>query len=1311
MRVLFHRPARMAAPGLPADPLTVVPPPVDQGQSPAGSWFQMLLPMMSGFSGLMFMLYNPRPLYIVVGATMAVGSVGMSVAMFVQQRSMLTRKAKLEREQYGVYLRALARRAAALAAAQDAAARFVHPDPAGLWAVCAGRVRVWERRPDHDDFCTVRVGTGTVPLCTPLTVQTEDGPFARRVPDLQRAVESLVARHGRVRHQPLLLDLRATPVVSLVGSAERTRAMAALMVTELATFCAPDDLVVAVCHPPDAAGAWEFVKWLPHAREDDAVLLFPDGTNLAERLTEDLERRREQSRRRTGVLLDDPTRAEPPRRLVVVVDGYTASAPIARLKTITELAERAGELAVSVVFCTPARRDEPPRVHARVVAGDDGTITVDDALEGVADQADPAMWSAIARRLSPLRLGDPGGRAVLAETCRLVELLGSPAARALDVAAMWSSLAPPYDVLRVPVGVNTEGRPEVLDLKESALSGMGPHGLIVGATGSGKSELLRTLVTALSLTHPPDVLGFVLVDFKGGAAFAGLAGLPHVAGMITNLADDLTMVDRMYLALFGEQQRRQRLLRDAGDVDNVREYQRRRAAGLLGPDAPPLPYLLIVVDEFGELLAGRPDFINLFVAIGRLGRSLGMHLLLSSQRLEEGRLRGLESHLSYRICLRTFSSVESTMAIGTPDAYHLPPVPGSAYLKVDTTIYERFRAALVSAPDVSPADRADDTPRPALFTASAPVSEPAAHEDTDAVDDASLPTEMATAVSRIRAVGASPAHQVWLPPLEPKIPLSRLLPPLRQDPRRGLQAGDRAGGGRMTVPLGVLDLPEAQAQRPFGVDFTRWAGHLVVVGAPQTGKSTLLRTLLLSALVTHTPGELHVYAIDYGGGSLFALAGAPHVGAVSGRLEPEKVRRTVGQIWKLVDEREERFRELGVDSPETMRARRGELSAEDSADVILVIDGWGALRGEFEDLDEQLLDIAARGLRVGVHLVLTANRWMEVRPQLRDNIGGRMELRLNDPADSEIGRKAAATLPPGVPGRALSPAGDHVQVALPELGSSVEEVVSAISAAWPGAPAPRIRLLPAQVSPGQLPAPGEDREPGVPIGVDELELAPVHLDLGGADPHFLVLGDAESGKTTFLRSWLSGLQARRTAEQAMFLVVDYRRTLLGAVRPEQTWAYCGAAPAAVAAVKELAEGIVERLPPATLTAAELARRSWWSGPEFYVVIDDYDLVASPSGNPLLPLVDLLAQGRDLGLHVILARRVGGMARGGFEPLLGRLRELRQPGLIMSGDPSEGALIGTYRATQQPAGRGLLVRRKRRPVLVQTVRAPAEEPAE
>ncbi|GAA3042342.1 hypothetical protein GCM10020000_21610 [Streptomyces olivoverticillatus] len=298
--------------------------------------------------------------------------------------------------------------------------------------------------------------------------------------------------------------------------------------------------------------------------------------------------------------------------------------------------------------------------------------------------------------------------------------LGDPAA--VDVATAWRPRTA-AERLRVPIGVGEDGTPVMLDLKEAAQDGMGPHGLCVGATGSGKSELLRTLVLGLAVTHSSETLNFVLADFKGGATFAGMAELPHVAAVITNLADDLTLVDRMRDSITGELQRRQELLRAAGNYANLGDYEKARAAG-----APlePLASLVLVIDEFSELLTAKPDFIDMFIQIGRIGRSLGVHLLLASQRLEEGRLRGLDTYLSYRIGLRTFSAAESRTALGVPDAYHLPSVPGSGYLKFGTDEMTRFKAAYVSAdyrgaggaPTRSGGFTGDR--RPVLFTA-APV--------------------------------------------------------------------------------------------------------------------------------------------------------------------------------------------------------------------------------------------------------------------------------------------------------------------------------------------------------------------------------------------------------------------------------------------------------------------------------------------------------------------------------------------------------------------------------------------------------------
>ncbi|MFD0823343.1 FtsK/SpoIIIE domain-containing protein, partial [Micromonospora zhanjiangensis] len=251
------------------------------------------------------------------------------------------------------------------------------------------------------------------------------------------------------------------------------------------------------------------------------------------------------------------------------------------------------------------------------------------------------------------------------------------------------------DRLRVPIGVGVDGGAIELDLKESAQDGMGPHGLLIGATGSGKSELLRTLVLGLAATHSSELLNFVLVDFKGGATFATLDRLPHTAALITNLKDELPLVDRMVDAINGELIRRQELLRRAGNFASVRDYEKARSAGSA---IAPLPSLLVICDEFSELLTAKPDFIDLFVQIGRVGRSLGVHLLLASQRLEEGRLRGLDTHLSYRIGLRTFSALESRAVLGVPDAYELPRSPGHGYLKFGTEPLTRFKAAYVSGP-------------------------------------------------------------------------------------------------------------------------------------------------------------------------------------------------------------------------------------------------------------------------------------------------------------------------------------------------------------------------------------------------------------------------------------------------------------------------------------------------------------------------------------------------------------------------------------------------------------------------------------
>ena len=321
----------------------------------------------------------------------------------------------------------------------------------------------------------------------------------------------------------------------------------------------------------------------------------------------------------------------------------------------------------------------------------------EEPIRARADQCPIATAEAFARRLAPMHIAtgvvEPTSGEIVGPT-DFMELLALGDVQSLDPSRAWRP-RPARDRLRVPIGLGEGGSLIHLDIKESAQQGMGPHGLVIGATGSGKSEFLRTLVLGLAMTHSPEQLNMVLVDFKGGATFAGMSEMPHVSAVITNLAQELTLVDRMQDALSGEMVRRQELLREAGNFASIRDYEKARAGG---EDLAPMPSLFVVVDEFSEMLSAKPEFIDLFVAIGRLGRSLGLHLLLASQRLEEGRLRGLESHLSYRVGLRTFSATESRSVLGVPDAYELPADPGLGYLKPDPSTMLRFKAAYVSGP-------------------------------------------------------------------------------------------------------------------------------------------------------------------------------------------------------------------------------------------------------------------------------------------------------------------------------------------------------------------------------------------------------------------------------------------------------------------------------------------------------------------------------------------------------------------------------------------------------------------------------------
>jgi S-DNA-T family DNA segregation ATPase FtsK/SpoIIIE len=1187
----MNRPARVA-PQFSTDDLLVTAPPC----TPSNGGISRLAPVL-GLGAMVAVgaliwgsgMASRGPTAVMLPAMMLVSAVGTAIHVGSRRSG---GSIDQQRKRYLGALGRLSEQLSDTAHRQRDSLLWTHPAPSSLWTLIGGQ-RMWERGGTDSDFCHVRVGLGRQRLARRIVV-----PAVAPVDDLDPvtadALRRLVHCHTTIAEAPIAIALRGVGVLLVDGGDGGVRALVRAIICQLAVLHGPDDVGIAAVVGDGRRAQWDWLKWLPHnaCPQRGDPMVYESGASIAAQR----------------------------RHMVVIVDGAEHRHCARAGMTLIAVGHRGDDTGALRLHVDNGRLGVRSGRHIEDFATADGLTMVQARL--------------CARRLAHYRRPDP-----------------APDDLQRWLTALTANMRAP---LQVPLGITTDGDTVDLDIKEAADGGHGPHGLCVGATGSGKSELLRTVVgggvapptapqnknvvvEGMIARHSSNEINLVLIDFKGGATFLGLERVNHVSAVITNLADEAHLVARAKEALGGEIHRRQTLLRRAGNAVNLTSYRRRRE---VDPALPVLPTLFIVVDEFAELLAQQPDFAELFTMIGRVGRSLGVHLLLASQRLDEGRLRGLESHLSYRICMKTATAAESRAVLGVPDAGELPATPGAALLRTGDGRLVRFHGTYLGARARNVRAPAPANPAVRLFT-SRPDAPPATCDD-------GAPTALDVIVAQAGGRG-SPAHQVWLPPLARSPDLSEL---------------NTVGGAELSATIGLIDRPFEQRRAPLVVELGGARGNVAIVGAPQSGKSTAVCTLIMALASWHTPRRLQFYGLDFGGGSLEGLRDLPHVGSVASRQERELVRRIVGHVGAVLSNRESRCR------------------ADEYGDVVLVVDGWSTVRDEFPDLEATITGHAARGLSFGIHVIVTAGRWADVRPSLKDQVGTRIELRLGDPVDSDIDRKQASMVPIGNPGRGITRDGYHFLIATPE-GAQVDR-----SASWR---APPVRLLPGLIEHATVIDQARDGAARTLLGLGEDHLEPVGLDFD-RQQHLLILGDGECGKTATLRTVCGEILRGRPIRPAALFVIDYRRSLIGLAGSERVVGYAFSGSSLAEQLPELMALLQGRLPAAGTSVEQLKARSWWAGPEVFVVIDDYDVVTATTPEVLTPLLALLPHAADLGLHLVVARRCAGAARAMYEPLLAHLRDNGCAGLLLSGSPEEGGLIGHHRASAQPPGRGLLVTR-------------------
>ncbi|XJF12356.1 type VII secretion protein EccCa [Mycobacterium sp. AMU20-3851] len=1194
-----------------------------------------------------------------------------------------TEEVDAERADYLRYLSVVRDNVRAQAADQRAALEWSHPEPDQLAAV-PGTRRQWERDPGDPDFLVVRTGLHDVPLNTALRVKDAADEIDLE-PVAHTTLRGLLDVHRTVRNAPTGIDLGKVSRITVLGEPDEVRDALRAWVSQAVTWHDPAVLGVALATPDLEAPDWSWLKWLPH----NDIPGKTDGVGPARYLSTTTDGLR-------GLLapaLDER-------------DAFTGTAPTANKHLLVLLddpdadpdaiAGRHGLAGVTVVHRStkePHREQysDPERPILKIA---DGRIERWQSggwqlYVASADTSSGAQAAHLARRLARWDTNPEQARTAATGASTFTTLFGIQDASALDVAALW---APRHrdEELRVPIGVTATGDPLIFDLKDEAEGGMGPHGLMIGMTGSGKSQTLMSILLSLLTTHSADRLIVIYADFKGEAGADIFRHFPQVVAVISNMAEKRSLADRFADTLRGEVARREQLLKETGRTvqgsafNSVTEYE---AAIAAGHDLPPIPTLFVVADEFTLMLAEHPEYAELFDYVARKGRSFRIHILFASQTLDVGRIKDIDKNTSYRIGLKVASPSISRQIIGTEDAFQiesgrehkgegfLVPAPGADPIKFRSTYVD----GIYDPPRAAQSVVVHSVPEPQVFTAGWVEPAPDTVIVTGEVEDVPVPRKLIATIGDQLANYGPRAPQLWLPPLDEAIPLADLL------------ARTDIGERQWRWPLGEIDKPFEMRRDALVFDAGTAAGNLLIHGGPKSGKSTALQTFVLSAAALHAPGDVSFYCLDYGGGQLRALEDLAHVGAVATPLEPELIRRTFAELEQLLRARQERG------------ARTGTGSYEDGyGEVFLVIDNLYAFSRDNIDtfntrnpLLARVTELVNAGLSYGIHVVITAPNWLEVPLAMRDGLGLRLELKLNDSHDSNVRVVGALTrpadaVPTDQPGRGLTMAAEHFLFAAPDLRD-----IAVLNSRHAGRHAPAVRLLPTQLSPAAVGKVYVGPEQVV-IGQREEDLRPVAIDFA-RNPLMMVFGDNRSGKTTLLRHLIRSIRDNSTPEQVAFTVIDRRLHLVEEpLFPDNE--YTPNVDRVTPAMLGLSALIEKRRPPAGLSAEDL-RRWTFEGQTHYLIIDDVDQI--PDGpaisgpyagqRPWTPLLGLLAEAGDLGLRVIVTARASGSAHAVMTaPLLRRLNDLQATTVMLSGSPADGGKLRGVRFSRLPAGRAMLL---------------------
>ena len=1078
-------------------------PPKASGE-PQINWLNVLItPLVS--VGLMLILVfamGMNAVMLIMSGVMSVFSAIVAVVTYKKQKAQHGETDEKIDEKYHAYLDSVSKRIEDAHGYQLQSLIASNPSPQScLSIVCSKGRQLWERRPNDPDFLVVRLGIGTI--FASVTASFRQSQVIIEENKLESEASDLAAKSKTITNAPILCSLLEKKQTGLLGNRRDEILLTRNMITELATAHAYDELKIILLVPEQEKEEWAWVRWLPHCSDNKQTRRYfftslEDAQETLDEIEETLSRRKNES---ADYRETDRSELLPHYLFIVAAPSYIDK------HSIRKYVYSDAELGCSALFICNKLNSLPKECDQIIETnGDKGNLFVRTQSSkktpfqfDVFSKEDADRFS---RCMAPLFTETEKTSASIPTSVSFLEGYHVSRPEELNISERWGK-ARTFKTLSVPIAATAGGGVFEFDIHEKR---HGVNGIVAGMPGSGKTEMVQSWLLSLAVNYSPQDVSFVLIDFKGTGMIAPFRDLPHVAGTISNLD---TNIDRNLIAIQSEVHRREAIIDKYSNrsIKNVNDLNRSYAQGLV-PEK--LPILLIVIDEYAEFKKVFPDFGAEVDSLTSKGRALGIFVILMTQKPAGVVSSKSEDNIKFRWCLRVANYSASREMLGKPDAAKINN-PGRAYIKVgEDDVFEEVQSFWSGAPY--------DPEKGSRESSFVPISrvewngrhipcEQIEKRENEAAHEAEIDVVVRYVADYCKRNNIPEADKVWTARLPDRLALSDVM-------KKGFNGRKWPDTEKAAPTIGLIDEPADQRQYPFELDFAK-LGHTVIYGAPVTGKTTLLQTLIVSLSLIRKPNEASIYIMDFGGWNMSVFKDLPHVGGIANDNEPERLKKLMLLLSDILQERKEKFSRAGVGNITAYR----ETCAETIPDVFLIVDNFGSMIKMYPDMDSFFITLTNSGANYGVYLVATATATNAVPMKISQNIKNALALQMIEKSDYTytVGR-VSGELPP-VMGRGYAKGNPPLefQTALPAPGDddktvsdNIKKIAEYMRRAWDGDLPAMIPEMPETITYGSV------KTKGIALGLSVDKVQPVVFDI--TTQHYLLIsGTEQSGKSSLLQ--------------------------------------------------------------------------------------------------------------------------------------------------------------------------------------------------